>query len=50
MFSTWGNGLWIWEFYTAEKPKFQLKSIEFEGSLADLYEDVYFELESETLE
>ncbi|WP_293082650.1 Uma2 family endonuclease [Okeania sp. SIO3B5] len=41
------NGLWNLEFYTAEKSVFQLKSIEFEGSLADLYEDVYFELQSE---
>ena len=41
------NGLWILEFYTAEKSLFQLKSIEFQGSLADLYEDVSFELQSE---
>ena len=42
------DGLWILEFYTEEKSLFQLKSVGFEGSLTDLYEDVSFELQSET--
>lgn len=42
------NGLWILEFYTEEKPLFQLKSIDFENTFAALYEDVSFELPSPT--
>ncbi|MBZ8179056.1 Uma2 family endonuclease [Oscillatoria salina] len=41
------NGLWILQFYTEEESVFQLKSVDFEGSLASLYEDVSFELQSE---
>lgn len=37
------DGLWILEYYTEEKSRFKLKSVNFEGSLTDLYEDVYWE-------
>lgn len=42
------DGLWMLEFYTEEKSIFQLKSVDFEGSLTELYEDVSFELRSES--
>lgn len=41
------DGLWIWKFYTEDKNVFQLKSINFEGSLTNLYKGVSWELPSE---
>jgi Uma2 family endonuclease len=35
-------GLWVLQSYTDKQPTFQLQSINFEGSIADLYEDVTF--------
>lgn len=37
------EGLWILQSYTSEQPSFQLQSINFEGSMTTLYEDVIFE-------
>ena len=36
-------GLWVLQFYTAEQKFFVLDSINFEATIADLYEDVTFE-------
>jgi Uma2 family endonuclease len=36
-------GLWILQFFTPETKKYQLKSIDFEGEMLTLYEDVVFE-------
>ncbi|BAY38998.1 hypothetical protein NIES2111_33480 [Nostoc sp. NIES-2111] len=38
------NGLWILKSYTEQDKLFRLNSIGFEGAIADLYEDVVFEL------
>lgn len=37
------NGLWIWQSYTEQDKFFRLNSIDFEGAIAELYEDVVFE-------
>ncbi|BCL38843.1 Uma2 family endonuclease [Nostoc sp. MS1] len=37
------NGLWILQSYTAQDKVFRLNSIDFEGAIAELYEDVVFE-------
>jgi Uma2 family endonuclease len=37
------EGLWVLQSYTAESGIFQLQSIEFEGTMEALYEDVEFE-------
>lgn len=37
------QGLWILQTYTPEQQSFELKSIGFEGTIEDLYEDVVFE-------
>jgi Uma2 family endonuclease len=37
------EGLWVLQSYTAESGMFQLQSIEFEGTMEALYEDVEFE-------
>ncbi|MFK0735366.1 MAG: Uma2 family endonuclease [Gloeotrichia echinulata GP01] len=37
------EGLWLWQFYTAEQNLFRLNSIDFEGTITALYEDVTFE-------
>ena len=37
------EGLWVLQSYTAESGTFQLQSIEFEGTMEALYEDVEFE-------
>ncbi|HEY9631711.1 MAG TPA: Uma2 family endonuclease, partial [Coleofasciculaceae cyanobacterium] len=35
-------GLWVLQSYTDQQATFQLQSINFEGAIADLYEDVTF--------
>jgi Uma2 family endonuclease len=40
------EGLWVLQSYTAEKKLFQLQSVDFEVTMAALYEDVVFELQS----
>ncbi|MBW4546206.1 MAG: Uma2 family endonuclease [Symplocastrum torsivum CPER-KK1] len=37
------EGLWVLQFYTPEQASFRLDSIEFEGTLDAVYEDVVFE-------
>ncbi|OUL22761.1 hypothetical protein BV378_22825 [Nostoc sp. RF31YmG] len=37
------EGLWVLQSYTAENTSFRLHSINFEGTIAELYEDVVFE-------
>ena len=37
------EGLWVLQFYTPQQTSFRLDSIEFEGTLDALYEDVVFE-------
>jgi Uma2 family endonuclease len=37
------EGLWLWQFYTAEQNLFRLNSIDFEGTITAIYEDVTFE-------
>ncbi|WP_414753110.1 Uma2 family endonuclease [Anabaena sp. CCY 9910] len=37
------NGLWILQSYTEQDKIFRLNSVDFEGGIADLYEDVTFE-------
>lgn len=37
------SGLWVFQFYTAEDETFKLKTIDFTGTLAELYEDVVLE-------
>ncbi|MDB9374898.1 Uma2 family endonuclease [Nodularia sphaerocarpa] len=37
------QGLWVLQSYTAEKTSFRLNSIDFEATIAELYEDVVFE-------
>ncbi|MBD2253738.1 Uma2 family endonuclease [Nostoc parmelioides] len=37
------NGLWILQNYTEHDKMFRLDSVEFEGAIAELYEDVIFE-------
>ena len=37
------EGLWVLQFYTPEQTSFRLDSIDFEGTLDALYEDVVFE-------
>jgi Uma2 family endonuclease len=37
------EGMWILQTYTSPEKSFQLKSIDFEGTIAALYEDVTFE-------
>ncbi|BAY94838.1 MULTISPECIES: Uma2 family endonuclease [unclassified Tolypothrix] len=37
------QGLWVLQSYTDADKSFQLQSIKFEGTMADLYEDVVFE-------
>lgn len=37
------QGLWVLQFYTLEQTSFRLDSIDFEGTLNALYEDVVFE-------
>ena len=37
------EGLWVLQSYTAESGTFQLQSVEFEGTMEALYEDVEFE-------
>lgn len=36
------QGLWLLQFYTPQHPSFRLDSIDFEATLAELYEDVSF--------
>jgi Uma2 family endonuclease len=36
------EGLWILRSYTSESPLVQLESVNFEGTMADVYEDVTF--------
>lgn len=36
------QGLWVYQFYTPQHPSFRLDSIDFEATLAALYEDVSF--------
>jgi Uma2 family endonuclease len=36
------EGLWVLQSYTAQQKSFQLKSIDFEGTMEMLYEDVVF--------
>jgi Uma2 family endonuclease len=36
------QGLWVLQTYTAEKETFRFNSIDFEGKMAELYEDVQF--------
>lgn len=37
------EGLWVLQFYTAEQNLFRLNSIDFEGTITAIYEDVTFE-------
>lgn len=37
------SGLWLLQFYTSENETFELKSIDFTGTFAELYEDVVLE-------
>ncbi|BAY26986.1 hypothetical protein NIES2100_68060 [Calothrix sp. NIES-2100] len=37
------QGLWVLQSYTAEDKSFQLQSVKFDCTIADLYEDVVFE-------
>jgi Uma2 family endonuclease len=37
------DGLWVLQTYTSQEKLFQLKSIDFEGTMAALYEDVAFD-------
>ncbi|MDP5337492.1 MAG: Uma2 family endonuclease, partial [Nodularia sp. (in: cyanobacteria)] len=37
------QGLWVLQSYTAEQKSFRLNSINFEATMAELYEDVVFE-------
>jgi Uma2 family endonuclease len=37
-----GEGLWILQSYSSEQRSFQLKSVDFEGTMEALYEDVAF--------
>ncbi|MBE9210670.1 Uma2 family endonuclease [Nostoc sp. LEGE 06077] len=37
------DGFWVLQTYTSQDKTFQLKSINFEGTIAELYEDVVFE-------
>lgn len=37
------EGLWVLQSYTAEDKSFRLHSVNFEGTMAELYEDVVFE-------
>jgi Uma2 family endonuclease len=37
------QGLWVLQFYTSEQTSFRLDSIDFEGTLDAVYEDVVFE-------
>ena len=37
------SGLWVLQFYTSEDETFYLKSIDFTGTFAELYEDVVLE-------
>jgi len=39
-----GEGLWVLQSYTGEQSTFQLRSLNVSGSLAELYEDVFFDL------
>ncbi|MBP0021605.1 MAG: Uma2 family endonuclease [Cyanobacteria bacterium SBLK] len=41
------NGLWILQSYAGENSNFQLKSIDFEGTMVSLYEEVIFETVTE---
>ena len=36
------EGLWVLQFYTSEHKLFQLQSINFEGEINAIYEDVVF--------
>lgn len=38
------EGLWVLQFYRAEQMNFQLQSLDFQGQLEAVYEDVAFEL------
>jgi Uma2 family endonuclease len=40
------EGLWVLQFYMPEQISFRLDSIDFEGTLDALYEDVAFEIQS----
>jgi len=37
-----GEGLWILQSYTSDSPLLRLESVNFEGTMADVYEDVTF--------
>jgi Uma2 family endonuclease len=39
------DGLWILQSYTSQQDSYQLQSIDFEGTMAALYEDVSFDLQ-----
>ena len=36
------EGMWVLQSYTSQQKSFQLKSIDFEGTMETLYEDVVF--------
>lgn len=40
------SGLWVLQSYTADQPVLQLTSIDWSGTLADLYEEVTLETQS----
>jgi Uma2 family endonuclease len=42
------NGLWILQFYDLDNQIFQLKSINFEENINNIYEEVDFRLDSES--
>jgi Uma2 family endonuclease len=37
------EGFWVLQTYTSQEKSFRLNSINFEGTIAELYEDVVFE-------
>ncbi|AFY44689.1 Uma2 family endonuclease [Nostoc sp. PCC 7107] len=37
------DGFWVLQTYTSQEQSFRLKSVNFEGKMAELYEDVVFE-------
>ena len=37
------NFLWMLQFYTPDNQTFKLKSIDFEGKIADIYEEIDFQ-------
>ena len=44
------DSLWILKFYTLDNKQFQLNSINFTGTITDIYEDVNFSPESSQVE